>query len=208
MELWVLCSLNVLKNWMVLSTSLDIFNQTQSPVYKLAVNFSENLGYVETVPFYLLQLCISLGWKRWDPVRFQYKNHLIRVRQLKQLEMSPIFVAKHTAGCYPEVLPKISHGLMLTSVETQSWTASHWLGSLLLCNSITIHSTSWNEKSGHEHLLWTWNDMFCRNVIVVHCLWHVQMWKYELFAEMSNANTCIEATGLKNQSLLSLTLFS
>lgn len=61
MELWVLCSLNVLKNWMVLSTSLDIFNQTQSPVYKLAVNFSENLGYVETVPFYLLQLCISLG---------------------------------------------------------------------------------------------------------------------------------------------------
>lgn len=39
------------------------------------------------------------------------------------------------------------------------------------------------QKSGHQHALWTWYDMFCWNVNVECSLWNLQMWAYQWFAE-------------------------
>ena len=92
-------------------------------------------------------LCSVLKFIPWQlcayaPVRFRHKKHLVRVRKGSYFCLKYLLLSPRTAGNSLQVFFRISNGLTLTNVGTQSQTVvTETVVSLLNSTTVTLRPT-------------------------------------------------------------------
>lgn len=145
------------------------YTSSHNPKVRINVGKVHFYKTTDKLTCFLAQLKNVVLWQCcfYTLVRFRQKKkkHLVRVRTTFSFGLKYLFVPSNTAwdaGLHVRYIVFSHNGFFITPLEAQT--------------RITIALLT--RKSGNKHVMWTWNDTFCRNVKMVSTSWHVQYkWK-------------------------------